>query len=172
MRIAEQTTERLVLATSSPMYWLFLIGGLGLVALGIALPLWSVAAGLPLSGPLPGDESATPIAGLGAFLVPFGFFLVLTLRLGAVPYRQEIVVDRGDGRLTQSARSLRGFSQVVYRFQEIREVDVEEQAVEGDYSYAARAQLESGKSVALGRPGDRATAEHVAQLVRSYLTQA
>ncbi|HZW31158.1 MAG TPA: hypothetical protein VFF52_10655, partial [Isosphaeraceae bacterium] len=128
--------------------------------------------GLPLSGPLPGDRSSTPIGGLGAFLVPFGFFLVLALWLGRIPFRQEVVVDRGNGRLTLSSRSLRGLRQEVCDFPEIREVDVERTALDGDYSYIAVAQLVSGKSVALSRPGDRETAEDVAQIVRSYLTPA
>jgi hypothetical protein len=143
-----------------------------LVVLGIGVLLGALAAGLPLSGPLPGDQSSTPIAGLGAFLVPFGFFLVLALRLGAVPYRQEVVVDRVNCRLTQSSQSLRGLSQEVCDFPEIRELNVERTAMDGDFSYIALAQLESGKSMALSRPGDRETAEAVAQLVRSYLTRA
>ncbi len=172
MRVAERTSERIVLTGSSTLFRPFLIGGLGLVVLGIGVVLGALAAGLPLSGPLPGDRSSTPIGGLGAFLVPFGFFLVLALWLGRIPFRQEVVVDRGNGRLTLSSRSLRGLRQEVCDFPEIREVDVERTALDGDYSYIAVAQLVSGKSVALSRPGDRETAEDVAQIVRSYLTPA
>jgi hypothetical protein len=151
------------------MFRPFLIGGLGSMVLGVGILFGALAAGLPLSGPLPGDPSGTPIAGLSAFLVPFGFFLVLALRLGSVPFRQEIVVDRGAGHLTASSRSLRGLSRDVCAFPEIRSVEVERKAMEGDYSFTALAQLESGQSVALSRPGDRETAEAVARLVRSYL---
>ena len=172
MRVAERTRERLVLTGSSPLFRPFLIGGLDLVLLGIGALLGALAAGLPLSGPLPGDESWTPIWGLGAFLVPFGFFLVWALRLGAVPYRQQVIVDRVNGRLTRSSRSLRGLSQEVCDFPEIREVDVERTTLDGDFAYTAVAQLESGKSVALSRPAERETAEEIAQLVRSYLTPA
>ena len=128
--------------------------------------------GLPLKGPLPGDQSATPIAGLSAFLIPFGLFLLVALYLGAIPYRQEVVVDRVAGRLTRSSRSLRTLSQDICDFREVQGVDVEKKTVDGDFAYTALAQLESGKTVALSRPGDQETAERVAQLVRSYLASA
>jgi hypothetical protein len=172
MRVAERTTERLVLTGSSPLFRPFLIGGLGLAALGLGAVLGALSSGLSLSGPLPGDRSTTPIGGLAAFLVPFGGFLVLALRLGAIPSRQEVVVDRVNGRLTRCSRSLRGLSQEMYDFPQIRAVTVERTALDGDFVCTAMAQLGSGKSVALSRPTDRETAEEVAQLVRSYLTPA
>src|SRR5437016_49490 len=136
MRVAQATTERLVLKGASPLFKPFFLGGLGWMASGAAILVWAMAAGLPRNGPLPGDESSTPIGGLGAFLVPFGFFLVLVPYLGALPYRKEVVVDRVTGHLTRRDRTLRGLREDVYAAGEIHGVDVEEaRHVDGDPYY-------------------------------------
>jgi hypothetical protein len=170
MRAVEISTERLVLKGSAPIFRPFFLGGLGWMVLGSGILLGARAMGMPLGGPWPGDESSTPIAGLAAFLVPFGFFIAFVPFIGAVPYRKDVVVDRATGQLRRRDRSLRASREHVYALGEIRGVDVEESKhVDGDPYYTALLRLESGESVALDRFVDRGAAEHVAQLVRYYL---
>jgi hypothetical protein len=170
MRVAEITTERIVLTGSSPLFKPFFLGGLGLMASGIGILLWAMTVGLPLNGPLPGNESSMSVGGLSAFLAPFGFFLALVPYFGALPYQKEVVVDRAAGRLTRCDRSLRGLQQDTWTLREIQSVEVEElKHADGDSSYNALLKLESGKSIALDRFVDRGAAEQVVQLIRSYL---
>jgi hypothetical protein len=170
MRVAQATTERLVLRGSSPLFKPFFLGGLGWMALGVAILAWALAAGRPLHAALPGDESSTPIGGLGAFLVPFGFFLALVSYLGALPYRKEVVVDRVAGHLIRRDWTLRGLREDRIAAAEIQGVGVEEtRHVDGDPDYTAALRLGTGKSVVLDRFPDRGAAEHIAQLVRGYL---
>jgi hypothetical protein len=170
MRTVENTTDRLVLAGASPLFRPFFFGGLGFVVLGASLLIGGVLFRRSTGGSLPGDASPAPAAGLGVFLTTFGFFVAITPVAGRFPFRKEIVVDRGAGRLIRRDRTLVRLRQEVYPLGEVRTVDVEDaRHVDGDPYFGLVLSLATGDSVTLDRFTDRSAAERTAKLIRGHL---
>jgi hypothetical protein len=170
MRVIQDTTDRLVLEGASPLFRPFFLGGLGLFVLGVSLlvggPLYRLST---VRSPSEADNE-TPIAGPGAFLATFGFFVAIVPVIGRFPYRREIVVDRAAGQLVRRDRTLLRLRQESYTADEVRAVEVDEaRHVDGDPYFTLMLLLESGQSVTLDRFTDRTEAGAVARLIRDHL---
>jgi hypothetical protein len=170
MRAVQNTTDRLVLASASPLFRPFFLGGLGLVVLGgvflIAGPRFQPTP----DGRISADASVAPAPGLGLFLATFGLFVAIVPLIGKLPYRKEIVVDRAAGQFVRRDRTLLRLREETYPLGEVRRVDVEEaRHVDGDPYFTLLLRLESGDSVTLDRFTDRSTAASARRLISDHL---
>lgn len=170
MKDTQDARDRLVLRCSTPLFRPFFLGGLGLLGLGVALLVVGPVLGRSTVGP-PGG--GVPLAGLGAFLSTFGFFVAIIPLVGRMPYRREVVVDPAAGRLVRRDRTLVRLRQESFAFIEIRGVEVEEaRHVDGDPDFTLALRLDSGRSVPLDRFTDRLAAADAARLLRDHLPTA
>ena len=126
MRVVEDVSDRLVIRGASPLFRPFFFGGLGLLALGVCCLLAGPIAGRSSIGPPGAADGATSLAGLGAFLATFGFFVALVPLAGRFPYRREIIVDRAAGTLVRRDRTLVRLRQETYPADEVQGIDVVE----------------------------------------------
>jgi hypothetical protein len=170
MHAAENTTDRLVLRGTSPLFRPFFLGGLGLLVLGGLLLIGGPYLGASPGGPVSGDEPPIAPPGLGVFLATFGFFLAAVPLIGRFPYRKEIVVDRAAGQFIRRDRTLLRQREETFRLGDVRTVEVEEaRHVDGDPYFTLLLRLESGDAVTLDRFTDRSAARSSARLIRDHL---
>jgi hypothetical protein len=161
---------RLVLQSIPPLFRPFFLGGLGLLVLGASLLIVGPFYRRSTGGSPSGADDTAPVAGLGAFLATFGFFVAIVPVLGKFPYRKEIIVDRAAGHFVRRDRTLLRLRQESFPLDEVRRVDVEEaRHVDGDPYFTLLLRLESGESVTLDRFTDRAAAGTAARLIRDHL---
>jgi hypothetical protein len=170
MRVVENTDVRLFLKGGSPLFRPFFAGGVGLLLLGIGLILGGAVAGRATVGtPADGGE-AFPIAGVGVFLVTFGFFLAVVPLAGKFPYRKEIIVDRSAGQFIRRDRTLLRLRQENYPIEDIQGIEVEpSRHVDGDPYFTLLLNLVSGESITLDRFTDGAAAGAIARVLRDHV---
>jgi hypothetical protein len=160
----------LILEGASPLFRPFFLGGLGLLVLGAFLLIGGPLLGRTTVGSPTGAGDEVPIAGLGAFLATFGFFVAIVPVAGRFPYRKEIIVDRAAGRFVRRDRTLLRLRQESYPLDEVRGVEVEEaRHVDGDPYFSLLLLLESGESATLDRFADRTAAGTAARLICEHL---
>jgi hypothetical protein len=170
MRPVRNTTHLLVLEGASPLFRPFFLGGLGLLVLGASLLIVGPFYRRSTGGSPSGADDTAPVAGLGAFLATFGFFVAIVPVLGKFPYRKEIIVDRAAGHFVRRDRTLLRLRQVSYPLDEVRGVEVEAaRQVDGDPYFTLLLRLRHGDSVTLDRFTDRAAAERDARRIRDHL---
>jgi hypothetical protein len=170
MHAAENTTDRLVLRSTSPLFRPFFLGGLGLLVLGGALLIGGPYLGATPAGRASGAGPPIAPPGLGVFLVTFGSFLAVVPLIGRFPYRKEIVVDRTAGQFIRRDRTLLRLREETFPLGDVRTVEVEEaRHVDGDPYFTLLLRLGSGDAVTLDRFTDRSAAEASARLIRDHL---
>jgi hypothetical protein len=170
MHAVQNTTDRLVLQGTSPLFRPFFLGGLGLLVFGGVLLIAGPHSRPTPGGPGSGDEPPAPAPGLGVFLATFGLFVAIVPLIGKLPYRKEIVVDREAGQFVRRDRTLLRLREETYPLGEVREVDVEEvRHVDGDPYFTLLVRLASGECVTLDRFTDRSHAASARRLISDRL---
>ncbi len=166
----DSTTEArlsLILRCSTPLFRPFFLGGLALLAVGLAFLAADLVLGRSTIGP-PGGS--VRIAGLGAFLSTFGFFLAMLPLVGRMPYRREVLLDETAGRLIRRDQTLVRTREEWISLVEIRGVEVENaRFVDGDPDLTVVLRLDSGRSVPIDRFTDPGAAASAASLLRDRL---
>jgi hypothetical protein len=170
MREVQKTNVRLVLRGASPLFRPFFLGGLGFLVLGASLLIGGPLFRRATVGSPTGADGVASVAGIGAFLATFGFFVAIVPMVGRFPYRKEIIVDRATGQFVRRDRTLLRLRQETYSLDEVRGVEVvQARHVDGDPYFTLLMRLNSGESATLDRFTDRAAAGTAAQLIRDHL---
>lgn len=149
-----------------PLFRPFFLGGLGLLAMGVALIFAGPLPALPPSGP----DDAMSLTGVGLFLATFGFFLAIVPIAGKVPFRREVIVDPDRGRLILRNRTLLKLREHSYPLVDVHGLEIRESRhVDGEPDVSLLLHLRHAEPVLLDRFTTRAPAERAALSIRNLL---